>query len=266
MLETRNSPVRSSGRRQASAISRLLLSAGLLVLFPALAASQSLGGSTSSLDRQARAARVHDFTYLESPGEVERFVKAGYLVPVRSNRDFQLHSVSYPYARPETLMFIQRFSSQYRRGCGEQLVVTSLTRPLSRQPRNASDRSVHPTGMALDIRRSNSPACRSWLESVLLSLEGSGVLEATRERSPPHYHIAVYPDPYAQYVTALNSREADSRSTVSADVLDYRVRRGDSLWDIAQAHGTTVDRLKAENSLQGSRIYAGQSLRVPVGR
>jgi len=119
--------------------------------------------------------------------------------------------------------------------------------------------------MALDFRRSNSSACRSWLESVLLSLEGSGVLEATRERNPPHYHVAVYPDPYTRYVAALNTRQADSR-TVSADVLDYRVRQGDSLWNIAQAHGTTVDRLKAENSLRGSRIYAGQSLRVPVGR
>ena len=265
MQETRMSPVRLSNRRQVGLLSRLLLPAGLLLVFPALAASQSLGGSTASLDRQARAARVHDFTYLESPGQVERFVKAGYLVPVRSNRDFYLHSVSYPYTRPATLTFIQRLSSQYRRGCGEQLVVTSLTRPLSRQPRNASDRSVHPTGMAVDIRRSNSPACRSWLESVLLSLEGSGVLEATRERNPPHYHVAVYPDPYSRYVTALSTRQADSR-TVSDETLEYRVQRGDSLWEIAQAHGITVDLLKAENSLSGSRIYAGQRLRVPVRR
>jgi hypothetical protein len=217
------------------------------------------------VDRQVRAARAHDFTFLESPGQVERFVKAGYLVPVRSNRDFQLHSVSYPYARPETRMFIERLGSQYRRACGEQLVVTSLTRPLSRQPRNASGRSVHPTGMAVDIRRSTSPACRSWLESVLLSLEESGVLEATRERNPPHYHIAVYPDPYTRYVTALNSRQASGQRSVPG-VVDYRVRRGDSLWDIAQAHGTTVDRLRTENKLQGSRIYAGQTLRVPVVR
>jgi hypothetical protein len=227
--------------------------------------AQSLRGSTASLDRQERAALQHDFTYLRSAAQVDRFVEAGYLVPVRSNRDFDLHSVSYPYARPETRTFILRLSSQYRRACGEKLVVTSLTRPLSSQPRNASDRSVHPTGMAIDVRRSNSSACRSWLESVLLSLESSGVLEATRERYPPHYHIAIFPDPYARYVENLTARRADTRMA-SAGAMEYRVRPGDSLWEIAQAHGITVTRLKEENELRGNRIYAGQLLKVPVTR
>ena len=44
------------------------------------------------------------------------------------------------------------------------------------------------------------------------------------------------------------------------------MRSGDSLWDIAQTHGTTVDRLKQENNLRGSRIYAGQLLKVPATR
>jgi LysM repeat protein len=227
-------------------------------------AGQTLKGSTRSVERQFQVARDHDFTFMESPAQVERFVKAGYVVPVRANGNFELHSVSFPYARPETRTFILRLSEQYRRACGEKLVVTSLTRPLSRQPRNASVKSVHPTGMALDIRRSNSRACRAWLERVLVSLERAAVLEATRERRPPHYHVALFPKPYARYVANLTSR-ANAR-LASASVLDYQVRRGDSLWNIAQAHNTTVDRLKEANDLRGSRIYAGQVLRVPVGR
>lgn len=238
---------------------------GVSALLPPTVLGQSLRGSTASLDRQERAARAHDFTFLKSPGQVERFVSAGYLVQVRTNRDFDLHGVSYPFARPETRTFILRLSSQYRRACGEKLVVTSMTRPLSSQPRNASSRSVHPTGMAIDVRRSNSRACRSWLESVLLSLEASGVLEATREYYPPHYHIAVFPNPYARYVADLASRQADTR-VASGSVLEYRVRDGDSLWDIARSHGITVGRLKDENNLTGSRIYAGQLLKVPVTR
>ena len=242
----------------------LVFLTGLLLLPAQPASPQSLRGSTRSVDYQFRVAHDHDFTFLESPAQVERFVKAGYLVPVKANRYFELHGVSYPYARPETRTFILRLSEQYRRACGEKLVVTSLTRPLSRQPNNASSRSVHPTGMAVDIRRSNDMGCRSWLENVLLSLEKTGVLEATRESHPPHYHVALFPKPYARYVANLTN-QANTRMA-SADVLDYQVRRGDSLWDIARTHGTTVDRLREENELRGSRIYAGQLLKIPVSR
>lgn len=240
-----------------------LLASMVLLTSPGLEA-QSLRGSSGSVDYQFRVAQDHDFTFIEDPAQVERFVKAGYLVPVRSNRNFDLHAVSYPYARPETRTFILRLSEQYRRACGEKLVVTSLTRPLSRQPWNASSRSVHPTGMAVDIRRSNSRACRAWLEDVLISLEKAGVLEATREYRPPHYHVALFPKPYARYVENL-TRRADNR-LASVDVVDYRVRRGDSLWEIARAHGTTVDRLRETNDLRSSRIYAGQTIRVPLTR
>ena len=265
MTADRNPKIPALRRFQNRPLPLLTVLIGVLSLIPQNAQGQSLRGSTASLDRQARAARVHDFTYIESPAQVERFVRAGYLVQVRANRDFELHGVSYPFARPEARTFIFRLSSQYHRACGEKLVVTSLTRPLSRQPRNASSRSVHPTGMAIDVRRSRSRACRSWLESVLLSLEATGVLEATRESYPPHYHIAVFPQPYARYVARQASPQAETR-VASADVLNYRVRNGDSLWDIAQSHGTTVDRLKQENNLKGSRIYAGQLLKVPATR
>ncbi len=228
-------------------------------------AAQSLRGSTASVDRQFRVAQDHDFTFIASPSQVERFVKSGYLVPIRGDRNFDLHAVSFPYARPEVRTFLTRLSDQYRRACGEKLVVTSLTRPLSRQPVNASSRSVHPTGMAVDVRRSNSRACRSWLESVLLSLEKTGVLEATRESYPPHYHIALFPKPYARYVENLLSGNNQVR-VAAAEARDYRVRRGDSLWTIARSHGVTVDDLRVENGLRGSRIYAGQLLKVPMGR
>ena len=120
------------------------------------------------------------------------------------NADYELatEEVSFPYARPEVKTFVERLSEQYRAACGERLVVTSLTRPITRQPPNASVISVHPTGMAADLRRSDSPGCRQWLETVLLDLEGKGVIEATREQYPPHYHVAVFPNPYLQYLAS----------------------------------------------------------------
>jgi len=239
---------------------------GTVVSSPELAA-QSLRGSSSSMDQQERQAIVHDFSYLRDAAQVTRFVNGGYLVPVRGNSNYRLKGVSFPYTRPEARLFIERLAGQYRAACGEQLVVTSLTRTLNRQPRNASTRSVHPTGMALDLRRSNSSACRSWLERVLLSLEKQGVLEATRERRPPHYHIAIFPTPYSSYVTQLAQRTPEQKARAERNsIATYEVRRGDSLWTIARAHGTTVDQLKAINSMRGSSIYAGQTLQVPATR
>jgi protocatechuate 3,4-dioxygenase beta subunit len=121
--------------------------------------------------------------------------------------------------------------------------------------------------MAVDLRRSNDRACRAWLENVLLHLEGVGVVEATRERRPPHYHIAVFPRQYASYVDGLVRANAlESTRIAEADDQEYRVRSGDSLWTIAKRHGTTVERLQSANDLRGSRIYAGQLLTVPTTR
>ncbi len=242
-------------------LSPLIALAALFSLGAVQAQGQSLRGSEASVSRTHRRAQDHDFTFLTTSAQVRRFADAGYLVRVRPNRDFALHEVSFPYARPEVATFIQRLGSQYRRACREQLVVTSLTRPLTRQPRNASTLSVHPTGMAVDLRRSRSSTCRRWLESTLLYLEKAGVLEATRERTPSHYHVAVFPRQYGEYVANLVSRGRSGDRIASP--LRYTVRNGDSLWTIARRHDTTVSRLRYANGIQGSRIFAGQVLTVP---
>ena len=50
-----------------------------------------------------------------------------------------------------------------------------------------------------DLRRPGGRR-RAWLESVLLYLEASGVIETTYERPPPHYHVAVFPSLSAAYM------------------------------------------------------------------
>ena len=231
--------------------------------------AQSLRGSPASLDRQNRVAQQQRYTFITTGAEVETFAEKGWLVPLRPNQDFEFNGVSYPYTRSEVAVFVRRLSAQYRAACGERLVITSLTRPTSRQPRNASARSVHPTGMALDIRYSRSRTCREWLEGVLLDLEGASVLEATRERYPAHYHVAVFPQQYTAYVDALDTRQATrvaDASPLEAPPPEYKVRAGDSLWTIARRHGTTVDELRSLNRLRSSQIYAGQVLEVPQAR
>jgi LysM repeat protein len=252
----------------------VLLPLAFFVAVPGGAASQSLKGSRASVDRQARVAVEHDFSFLTTGQRVNAFADQGLLVRVRPGADVEFHGVSYPYARPAVALFVDRLAPQYRSACGERLVVTSLTRPTSRQPRNASERSVHPTGMALDIRFSRSASCRKWLEEVLLGLEERGVVEATRERFPPHYHVAVFPRQYKAYVEGMAKGEttrvasaAPAPSTPApASVTPYKVRRGDSLWTIARANGITVADLRSQNNLRNSRIIAGQVLEVPRAR
>jgi hypothetical protein len=231
-------------------------------LLAGVAEAQSLRGSAASLDLQNNQALRHDFTFLRESAQLRRFVGAGLLVQVKGGRDYSLKAVSFPYTRPEVLLFIERLSAQYRRACGEKLIVTSLTRPMSHQPRNASPRSVHPTGMALDLRRPTNMTCRRWLEDTLLQLEDRSVLEATKERGPPHYHVAVFPSAYAKYVSDMLSRSTRLVSATPAQ--RHTVRRRETLWKISNRYGTTPAQIQRANELRSSLIYPGQVLTIPV--
>ena len=189
----------------------------LLSLMPfgaTLADEARLGGSVASMRRQYAVAKQNDYTFLRTPAQVRKFVREDRLVPLESSNDLLVNRVSFPYARPAVVLFVERLARQYREATGERLVVTSLTRPLSRQPRNAHELSVHPAGMAVDLRIPTSAAGRRWLESTLMSLEARGLLDATRERRPPHYHVAVFPDRYGAYVEAVMEREASRANGV----------------------------------------------------
>lgn len=234
----------------------------LAILTAAPASGQSLRGSPASLDRQNREARQHDFTFLQRAPQVERFVEAGLLLPVEGGRDYRLRDVSFNVARPEVKLFIERLSKQYAASCGEPLVVTSLTRPASRQPANASPRSVHPTGMAVDLRAPRGQ-CRRWLERVLVSLERKRVIEATLERSPAHFHIAVFPDEYLAYVSTLTRRSEASLLAAITSAGTHVVQPSDTLWALARRYGTTTEEIRRANGLTSNVIRPGQTLEIP---
>jgi len=180
----------------------LLLS--LLVAFPATEVRAQLWGSLSSVRYQHWVAQRNDFRFLRNTKEVREFIDASRLVELGSNADYAIKSsVTFPYARPAVKLFVERLAAEFRAATGEKLVVTSLVRPISRQPRNASALSVHPAGMAVDIRIPAKAAHRRWLEQTLLALEDKVVLDVTRERKPAHYHVAVFPREYERYIAEL---------------------------------------------------------------
>lgn len=181
----------------------------------------TLAGSAESMSRQHAFALWHGLEFAHAPVDIARLVLSGQLVPVPGNEDYEIGMVDFAFAHPATRAFVERAARELRRGCGERLIVTSLVRPLARQPRNAHPLSVHPAGMAVDLRIPESPACRQLLETMLVTLEGRGVIDATLERRPPHFHIAVFPGAYALYEEGLARDSARDDS----DALDG-LRRG----------------------------------------
>ncbi len=218
-----------------------------------VAQAQTLTGSRESVQRQHDIAVGEGFPFVATSREIPGLLDAGDLVRVEENESLILHQVSNPYARPGVKLLLNRLGAQYRAACGERLTVTSLLRPQNRQPANAAAKSVHPAGMAVDLRIPRRGRCRSWLEQTLLSLESSGVLDVTRERYPPHYHVAVFTTPYRDYVAKLTN-----------STREYRVRRGDTLSEIALATGVSVAQLRSLNSISGDIISIGQRLQIPV--
>lgn len=50
----------------------------------------------------------------------------------------------------------------------------------------------------------------------------------------------------------------------SSNTVNYTVQRGDSLWEIANRYGTTVDAIKSLNGLTSNTLQIGQVLKIPV--
>ena len=182
-----------------SAFLATLLAAGSL---HAAEVKTTLDGSRASMQRQNRVARELEYSFMRTDAQVTKLAEQGHIVPVPGGEDYTVLA-SWPYARPVVREFVERLAAGYRAGCGERLVVTSLTRPARKQPGNASPLSVHPAGMAVDLRVSGDAGCVGWLQAELLDLESRGVIDATREYRPPHFHVAVFPEAYARHAAQL---------------------------------------------------------------
>jgi nucleoid-associated protein YgaU len=234
------------------------------------ARAQTLRGSRTSVERMYGQAKRQDLTFYRTGRGVRSAAAEGELVRLRGNENYRLADASYPYALPTTRTFVQRLAAQYRDACGEKLVVTSATRPASVRLRNSVAESVHPSGMAVDIRRPTRGGCLRWLRRTLLDIEGEGAIEATEEHHPPHFHVAVFPAQYTRYVggrpgsgSSKSASSARRASRPSSGRTTYQVRQGDSLWTIARRHGVSVSSIKEANGMRSSSLSIGQRIVIP---
>jgi hypothetical protein len=255
----------------------------------------ALRGSKESVQRMWDFADSHHLPFYLTPTNLDDAIKKGKLVALTGDSTYELtRGVGFSYATREAKQFVLAFAPQYLAACGTPLTVTSAARPISRQPHNSNPYSVHPTGIAVDLRRPPAGPCQTWVRNALAGLEAKGFVEATEERHPAHLHVAVFTEP-GRMVTlpdlvgpAFASRSAPSRAaaspakvttdaqvaspaTIAARADDanrqrtYRVREGDTLWDVAQRTGVSVQALARENHRsEKSVLRAGVTLRIPT--
>src|SRR6185436_16265733 len=154
------------------------------------AASQSLRGSQASVQKMYSRAVLNDLQFLQTSKSLYESVRDAELVLIPITMHMTLERVRYPFALPRTRDVLNVFAKKYHEACGERLVVTRAARPRTEQPRNAAPQSVHPPGMAIDFRK---PAgnCLTYMRGELVALEKLGIVEATEERHPVHFHVAV---------------------------------------------------------------------------
>jgi hypothetical protein len=164
------------------------------------AANASLRGSRAAMIQQNQVAKAHGLNFYRTSADIHAAVDRGELVSLPGNENYEVADfVRHPFTHPTVRLFVERLSADYRAACDQKLVVTSAVRPSNGQPSNAHALSVHPAGMAVDLRVSDRQQCRAWLEDALMGMEEAGVLNGIRERSPPHYHVAIFPEQYEEY-------------------------------------------------------------------
>lgn len=294
MTHITNHSIAFNGRARRGAM--LLAAAALVTAAPFVGAQragkepQSLRGSKASVEKMYDFAQSHRYPFYLTPSTLDDAIAKGRLVPLTGDANYELtRGVGFSYATVEARDFITQFAPQYLAACGAPLTVTSAARPMSRQPHNANPHSVHPTGIAVDIRRPYPGPCLSWVRNALAELETRGFVEATEEHHPVHLHIAVLRAPGARFTlpdltngvvvarqtppagtpvvaTANGEVSLSPAASVTSDSRGrvYLVRQGDTLWDVAQKTGVSVKALADANHRSPKAVLKpGTTLLLP---
>lgn len=169
---------------------RLLLAAALALAARA-APAQSLRGSTASVNRAHNTAVARGLHFHRTRITIERGARRGQYVRLTNTSSYRLRGVGIPFLLPTTRAVLAELAARYRRRCGEPLVVTSGMRLTVSRLINSTAKSVHPAGLAFDLRAPRG-RCRAWIRTELLAMERRGLIDATEERFPPHLHVVVY--------------------------------------------------------------------------
>ncbi|MDO8565369.1 MAG: DUF5715 family protein [bacterium] len=164
----------------------------ILVITAVQLEAQELKGSPNSIAWQYLYAESEGLKLFSNKKAVMKAVENGTLVSLEDNPDLEFFEVSFPYVLPKTKQFVDWFENARPTECGPKLVVTSGTRALNRQPKNAHPLSIHTRGVSVDLRIPEDSRCWKWFRDTLLSLENRDMIDVTLETKPWHLHVAVF--------------------------------------------------------------------------
>jgi len=179
-----------------------------------------LNGSKDAVIGAFTYAKDSGYEFAATESRLIEMVEEGTLVELEETDSLRFNHVSRPYVLPVVAKFLYRLADQYYYGqkCGP-LVLNGAARDLEFQATlsNGSNKSVHPTGMAVDLKSTGmSDSCHEWLEDTLLEIETARRIDSTEEHSPAHYHVVVAPHEYERWLKArqhVGDTETDTLRT-----------------------------------------------------
>lgn len=149
-----------------------------------------VGGEVTTSQQQYEYASSHQLIYMTSDEEYQARIGSGYFELLQG--PYLIVLAKRPYVLPSTAKFVNQLAADYFVfGCGK-LVVTSAGRLSTERPSNGSIYSVHPFGLAVDLRTRFIPTeCADWLRSYVSAKEASQEVDGTQEHHPEHLHVVV---------------------------------------------------------------------------
>lgn len=174
-----------------------------------LSGEVNLKGSKAAVAAAFNYATEAGYIFAADETERDRMVADGTLVRLEG-KYIRLVDVTEPFVFPVVANFVNRLGEQYAaRGCGK-LEVTGAMRNNKHQATlgNGSSHSVHPTGMAVDLRRAapsneTEAFCLNWLEDTLGKIEEQRRIDVTVEKNPRHFHVVAVPHVYEAWLKKL---------------------------------------------------------------
>lgn len=157
-----------------------------------LAGGNYRNNEMSRSERQLLFAQSNGLRLATTRADYNTMVQSGYFV--RLQHPQLTIAARRPYVLESTANFVYRLADNFTAAGCSGLRVNDATRLVSERPANGSVYSVHPAGMALDLRVINlSERCYQVLTELLSQAEAAKQADVTREYRPPHFHVVVIP-------------------------------------------------------------------------